>query len=190
MSMTADRSSTEAARRPHALGKVHRAPQKSKTRPACAHPIIFGSLATLSFVPLLASAHQGVGRALVHPSAMMLGGWFGARCSHRGGDANEPVARLVGALLGTATASGAAHFFYSGGGCEASAAWCVMRALANGASAGCCAVIGGLLGASAWSGLSAPVGAGAGCLVAAVVGAHALSGLSLAPLVSVMADAV
>ena len=155
MSMTADRSTTEAARRPHVLGQPQRTWQKKNMRPACAHPILFGTLATLSSVPLLLSAQHGVVGAILHPTAMTLGGWIGARCASRGGDANEAVARLVGTVLGTATASGAAHFFYSGGACEARAAWCVLHALANGR-------IGGLLrgprGAFGCERLVGPVG--------------------------------
>jgi hypothetical protein len=182
MPMTADSSSIDAARRTRVAYSPRQAPQKTINRPVCAHPIVFGSIATLSLMPLLASAHHGFLHALPHPTAMVVGGWLGARWTSQSQQNSFPMARLVGTNLGAVMASGAVHFLHSAGGAPASAAWLLMRALGNAAMGGCCAMLGGLLGASSWSGFSAPMGDGVEVLAAALLGAYAFSNLALAPL--------
>lgn len=182
MSMPADCSHTVGARRQHATAaRLNATPARSERYVACAHPLVFGSLAALSVAPLLVAGRRS-NAVLAQPAAMAAVGWLGARYGRTCQGDHAAMARLLGTTVGAAAASAVAHFVQAMGHCLGAPLGRVAQALFYAASGGCSAGVGGLLGAAAWSGWAAPVGTGAGCLAASLVGAYALGGLSLVAL--------
>ena len=177
MSTMTDYSRTDGPRLAHAPAtrQTIRSSQ-CNSEAACAHPWVLGSLATFSMARFVLSPTRA---GLAQPLAMGVAGWLGARSGRFCGGDHAAIARLLGAAVGAATASAVAQFLEGMRHCQGSAAACWASALFGAASGGCSTGIGGLLGASSWSGWAAPVSNSSGCLVAGLVGAYALGGLSL-----------